>query len=287
MPDRIRRFLPFGWLAAVCLALSSFCAFGEDELIRFEGRQVQGGMIIGHAPAGSSVGVDGQPVLTTEDGRFLVAFPREQTDATTVTLTLPSGRRLERSLVPEGREFDIQRIDGLPQDQVTPPESVLERIRDDARQARQARERRDARADWVGGFDWPLTGPITGVYGSQRILNGQARNPHWGIDIAAPTGTPVRSPAPGVVTLAHPDMYFSGGTLFIDHGHRLVSAFLHLDAIHVEVGATVDRGEVVGTVGATGRATGPHLDWRMNLGDTRIDPALLVDWSDNPDAEPR
>lgn len=287
MPERTRRFPLLCRLVAAGMALWSLSALAADEAIRFEGRQVQGGMIIGDAPAGSSVKLNGEAVMSTDEGRFLVAFAREQTEATTVTVTLPSGMRLERNLVPEPREFDIQRIDGLPQDQVTPPESVLERIRDDARQARQARQRRDARADWVRGFDWPLTGPVTGVYGSQRILNGEPRNPHWGIDIAAPTGTPVRSPAPGVVTLAHPDMYFSGGTLFIDHGHGLVSAFLHLDAIHVEVGETIDRGEVVGTVGETGRATGPHLDWRMNLGDTRIDPALLVDWSDNPDAEPR
>lgn len=287
MPDRTRPALPLTWFAAFGTLLLSLGVAADDARIRLEGQRVQGGMLIGHAPAGSSVSVDGERVPSTEDGRFLVAFAREQTEATRVSVALPSGERLERRLVPESREFDIQRIDGLPQDQVTPPESVLERIRDDARQARRARERRDMRADWARGFQWPLTGRVTGVYGSQRILNGKPRNPHWGIDIAAPTGTPVRSPAPGVVTLAHPDMYFSGGTLFIDHGHGLVSAFLHLDAIHVEAGQVVDRGEVVADVGASGRATGPHLDWRMNLGDTRIDPALLVNWSENPDAEPR
>ncbi len=257
----------------------------DNDLVSFEGEIVQGGLVIGRAPAGSSVSVDGKPVMISEDGRFLVAFAREQSEPAHIEATLPSGMRLSERLTPKPRKFDIQRIDGLPQDKVTPPESVLKRIREDARQARQARERRDERSDWAGGFDWPLTGPITGVYGSQRILNGQPRNPHWGIDIAAPTGTPVRAPAPGIVTLAHPDMYFSGGTLFIDHGHGLVSAFLHLSALHAEVGDVVERGKVIAEVGATGRATGPHLDWRMNLGDTRIDPALLLDWSENPDAE--
>ncbi|WP_376695416.1 M23 family metallopeptidase [Wenzhouxiangella sp. EGI_FJ10305] len=282
MPDNgFSQWLVTGLLFSLFVSAQA----SDDGPVEFEGETAQGGMVVGDAPAGSSISVDGEPVMTTDDGRFLVAFGREQTEPARVEIVLPSGMRLERRLKPEPREFDIQRIDGLPQDKVTPPESVLARIRDDARQAREARERRDARTDWESGFDWPLTGPITGVYGSQRILNGEPRNPHWGIDIAAPTGTPVRAPASGIVTLAHPDMYFSGGTLFIDHGHGLVSAFLHLDAIHVEVGDEIDRGQVVAEVGATGRATGPHLDWRMNLRDLRIDPALLLDWSENPDAE--
>jgi len=250
----------------------------------FDGEPVQGGLLVGKAPPGSQIRIDGESVMTTDAGRFLLAFSREQTAAARVVAELPDGQRIERRIEPTERSFDIQRIDGLPSEQVTPPEEVLERIRNDARQAREARRLRDARSDWSGGFDWPLTGPITGVYGSQRILNGEPRNPHWGIDIAAPTGTPVRAPAPGVVTLAHPDMYFSGGTLFIDHGHGLVSAFLHLSDVHVQVGQTVDRGQPIAEVGATGRATGPHLDWRMNLGDIRIDPALLLDWSKNPEA---
>lgn len=271
-------------LTLTLAAMLPLVAVADEDVLDFEGQAVQGGLVIGQAPQGSSVSIDGQSVMTTDDGRFLVAFDREQTEPSRVEVTLPTGMRLERRLEPEPRSFDIQRIDGLPQDQVTPPESVLARIRDDARQALKARERRDARTDWSSGFDWPLTGPITGVYGSQRILNGEPRNPHWGIDIAAPSGTPVKAPAPGVVTLAHPDMYFSGGTLFIDHGHGLVSAFLHLNAIHVEVGDAVERGQVIADVGATGRATGAHLDWRMNLRDVRIDPALLLDWSENPDA---
>lgn len=281
----MRNLLASVLVLMIAAPLAVLAAAAADELVSFEGEIVQGGLVIGQAPPGSSVSVDGEPVMTSEDGRFLVAFEREQTGPTQIETTLPSGMRLSEKLTPKPREFKIQRIDGLPEDKVTPPESVLERIREDARQARQARERRDKRSDWAEGFGWPLTGPITGVYGSQRILNGQPRNPHWGIDIAAPTGTPVRAPAPGIVTLAHPDMYFSGGTLFIDHGHGLVSAFLHLSALHAEAGDVVERGQVIAEVGATGRATGPHLDWRMNLGDTRIDPALLLDWSENPDAK--
>lgn len=286
MPESTSLARLTGVLLGLSVAFLPAVAVSDDRL-RFSGDVVQGGLVIGQAPPDSRVRVDGEEVMTGEDGRFLLAFGRDRTEPRQVRVTLPDGTRLARALEPGQRSFDIQRIDGLPQEQVTPPEAVLERIREDAQQARSARQRRDRRNDWANGFSWPLTGPITGVYGSQRILNGEPRNPHWGIDIAAPKGTPVRAPAPGVVTLAHPDMYFSGATLFIDHGHGLVSAFLHLDAIEVEEGDRVEKGEPVGKVGATGRATGPHLDWRINLGEIRIDPGLLLDFSDNPDAERR
>ncbi|WP_376693461.1 M23 family metallopeptidase [Wenzhouxiangella sp. EGI_FJ10409] len=279
------KHLSLAFTFALLVLAPALPAPAADEAVEFEGEIVQGGMVVGQAPPGSSVKADGESIMVSTDGRFLLAFERERTEAIRVEVGLPGGERIERQLEPRAREFDIQRIDGLPQEQVTPPESVLARIREDARQTRRARERRDTRNDWSSGFSWPLTGPITGVYGSQRILNGEPRNPHWGIDIAAPTGTPVEAPAAGIVTLAHPDMYYSGGTLFIDHGHGLVSAFLHLEAIHVEVGERVERGQRIAEVGATGRATGPHLDWRMNLRDVRIDPALLLDWSENPDAD--
>lgn len=280
MPERLLIHTVFA-----ALFLLAATASADAPHITFDGSATQGGLLIARAPAGSSARVDGETVQVTDDGRFLIAIARDRTDPVQIAVTLPDGKLTEHELVPEKRTFDIQRIDGLPQDKVTPPEHVLERIRNDNELTRQARKRRDARADWAHGFSWPLTGRITGVYGSQRILNGEPRNPHWGLDIAAPTGTKVKAPAPGIVTLAHEDMYFSGGTLFIDHGHGLVSAFLHLSALDVEVGDMVETGQTVARVGATGRATGPHLDWRVNLGSTRIDPALLVDWDKNPDAE--
>ena len=127
------------------------------------------------------------------------------------------------------------------------------------------------------GFVWPLEGTITGVYGSQRIYNGVPKSPHYGIDIAAPQGELVRAPAPGVVTLVHPDMYYSGGTLIVDHGHGLSSTFIHLSESLVEIGQRVEAGEVIAKVGSTGRSTGPHLDWRMNWFDVRIDPRLVLE----------
>ncbi len=260
---------------AGALLLSALAGHGAAG-VELDGPVVQGGLIFGQAPEGSRAWLDGQSLMVSPHGLFLIGLGRDETDARTLEVELPDGERWSQTLIPEPRSFDIQRIDGLPDAQVTPRPEVLQRIRDDAAMARRARERRDARTDWDAGFIWPLHGRITGVYGSQRILNGQPRAPHWGIDIAAPTGTPVKAPAAGLVTLTHPDMYFSGGTIFVDHGHGLVSAFLHLSEILVESGQRVEQGDIIGRVGATGRATGPHLDWRVNLGDTRVDPMLLL-----------
>lgn len=262
---------PLFFIVLVLVASSPLWA--ELEL---QGEPVQGALIVGHAPPGASVLMDGEPLQQSGSGHFLVGFARDDTDARRLEVVLSSGERIERLLTPADREFNIQRIDGLPPSKVTPDESVMARIRAEAAMTREARLRRDDRSDFADGFIWPVTGPITGVYGSQRILNGQPRNPHWGIDIAAPVGTPVHAPAAGIVTLTHDDMYFSGGTLLLDHGLGLNSAFLHLSEILVETGQQVEQGDVVALVGATGRVTGAHLDWRMNLGATRVDPQLLL-----------
>ena len=265
--------MPVRLLLSIALIFAVLPVTAEIDL---EGDAVQGGLLVGRAPAGSRVTWKGADIMTTQNGRFLIGFGRDASGPHQLTAVTPDGQTFERVVTPEPREFDIQRIDGLPSEQVTPRPEVLKRIRDEAAQARRARQNREPRTDWDGGFIWPASGPITGVYGSQRILNDQPRAPHWGLDIAAPTGTPAVAPAGGVITLTHPDMYFSGGTIFLDHGHGLVSAFLHLSEILVEEGQRVKQGEVIGLIGATGRATGPHLDWRISLGDTRIDPALLL-----------
>lgn len=245
--------------------------------LALDGEAVQGGLIFGKTQPGSRVSQDGQSIRVGAAGDFLLGFTRDAPAQSTLEVRLPDGRRIDRKLTVRQREYRIQRIDGLPKAKVTPrrPED-LARIRQDSAAVGKARQRNDDRLDFLAGFDWPTIGPISGVYGSQRILNGEPRRPHFGVDVAAPTGTPVRAPAPGIVTLAVPDMFFSGGTLIIDHGHRLSSSFLHLSKIHVKVGERVEKGDLIADVGATGRVTGPHLDWRMNLRDRRIDPELLV-----------
>jgi murein DD-endopeptidase MepM/ murein hydrolase activator NlpD len=163
---------------------------------------------------------------------------------------------------------------------VTPPEEVLERIAREralVREAKSARLERPEFLRWVrSGLSWPATGRISGVYGSQRFYNGTPGSPHYGVDVARPTGHPVVAPGPGIITLAEPDLFYSGGTVILDHGYGLSSSFLHLSEVLVEVGDEVAQGTWLGKVGATGRATGPHLDWRMSWFDQRIDPQLLV-----------
>ena len=262
------------WLCAPIMLLHA--QVGEAEFpFQLQGQEVQGGLLIGQAPPDARVLLDAEPLLQSSEGFFLIGFSRDETDARELVVEMDN-QRWSRELVPAAREFNIQRIDGLPPAKVTPAPESMARIQAEAAQTRAARELRDDRTDFNAGFIWPVKGPITGVYGSQRILNGEPRNPHWGIDIAAPVGTPVLAPAGGIVTLVHDDMYFSGGTLLLDHGLGLSSAFLHLENILVEPGQRVEQGDVIAEVGATGRVTGAHLDWRMNLGPTRVDPALLL-----------
>jgi murein DD-endopeptidase MepM/ murein hydrolase activator NlpD len=262
-------------LMAITVAWSGPASPAEQRLI-LEGSFVQGGLVVGHVPPGSAVSVDGQPVRVSGDGVFLTGFHRDAPERSELRVRYPEGKQERRVLTIDRRKYQIQRIDGLPPKQVTPSKKDLERIRREAAMARKARERDDPRTDFLTGFIWPLEGRISGVYGSQRVLNGQPRRPHYGVDIAAPRGTPARAPADGIVTLAYPDMYFSGGTLIMDHGHGLSSSFLHLSRILVKEGQRVRQGEIVAEVGATGRVTGPHLDWRMNLFDKRLDPSLLT-----------
>ena len=174
------------------------------------------------------------------------------------------------------RQWNIARIDGLPPGKVTPKPEDIERIRREAALIREARARRTARTDFLGGFIWPAEGRISGRYGDQRILNGEPRSPHLGTDIAAPVGTPVRAAAAGVVTLAERDLFYTGGTIVIEHGHGLTTIYSHLAEVGVAAGAQVAQGDRIGAIGATGRATGPHLDWRLNWFQERLDPELVV-----------
>jgi len=266
----VRLFL----LLLVCPALAAGLA--DTPAVSFTGDFVQGGLIVAHTEPGASVTVNNQSVRVSPEGWFLIGIGRDETGPVNIEVAAGEGRHRSDSIPVRTREYPVQRIDGLPESKVTPPPEVLERIRREAALASKARSIDDARTDFLGGFVWPLEGPVTGVYGSQRVLNGEPRRPHFGVDVAAPIGTPVVAPADAVVTLACPDMYYSGGTLIMDHGHGLSSTFIHLSRILVTEGQRVRQGQVVAEVGATGRATGPHLDWRMNLFQTRLDPQLVA-----------
>ncbi|NNJ90926.1 MAG: M23 family metallopeptidase [Gammaproteobacteria bacterium] len=246
-------------------------------VVELNGNFIQGSLITGATLPGTQIIHDGKSVRVSKTGNFAIGFGRNNKPDSQLEVTFPDGSKLTKSLKVKQRQYKIQRIDGLPPSKVTPrkPE-VLKRIRDEVAMVKKARKLDDPRLDFLEGFDWPLTGPISGVYGSQRILNGKPRRPHYGVDVAAPVGTPVRAPADGLVTLSHPDMFYSGGTMIIDHGHGVSSSFLHLSKVIAEKGQYVKRGDIVAEVGSKGRSSGPHLDWRINLFEKRLDPQLFA-----------
>ena len=239
------------------------------------GAAIEGGLIIARATTGTIVTVDDEIIPTTPDGLFIVGFHRDSDQPVAITITQPDGTSQLTVLTPEQRDYDIQRIDGLQQNMVTPPDSVFARIKSDQAAVAAARQKAATSGDFWQGIDWPVTGGISGVFGSQRILNGKPRQPHYGIDIAAPRGTPVQAPASGLVTLVK-DLYFSGWTVIINHGLGLNSTFLHMDHVLISPGDSVARGDIIGTVGSTGRSTGPHLDWRLDWQGRRIDASLVA-----------
>lgn len=251
-------------LLAVLLAWPAIAA-------ELSGTPVQGGMMIGVAAPGADVRVNGKPVRVSPEGRFVFGFGRDHDRPVTLSI---DGR--VQTVDVAKRDYRIQRIDGLPPKMVTPPESTLARIRRENAEIARVRAMDTAQAWFAQDWIWPSTGIISGVYGSQRILNGEPRRPHFGIDIAVPTGTPVVAPTDAIVRMAEPDLYFTGGTVMLDHGHGVTSVYSHLSKITVSVGQKVRQGEKIAEVGSTGRSTGPHLDWRVNWFTERLDPELLA-----------
>lgn len=276
-----KSIIPFMALIILCcfsLNLSaSEAVISITDKISLKGQFVQGGIVIGKTIPGSQVTFDKQAIRVSPEGNFIIGFSRDEPIRVNLSIAIPDGEKISKDIRIEKRNYKIQRIDGLPKAKVSPrkPE-VLARIRKESAQAAQARKRDDERPDYLETFIWPTIGPISGVYGSQRILNGQARRPHFGVDVAAPAGSNVVAPASGVITLAHQDMFFSGGTIILDHGHGLSSTFLHLSQLLIKKGEVVRQGDLIARVGATGRVTGAHLDWRMNIFKRRVDPQLLV-----------
>ena len=246
------------------------------------GNFIQGGIIIGKTLPENQVIFEDITLQVSSAGDFVFGFNRDEAKQIKLVVVLKDRTIVNHSLNIKHRKYDIQRIDGLPKAKVSPKKSeVLKRIKLDSAQVANARLRDDARLDFKETFIWPTTGRISGVYGSQRILNGKPKWPHFGVDVAAPVGDNVIAPASGIITLAISDMFYSGGTIILDHGHGLSSSFLHLSEILVKKGDVVKQGDLIAKVGATGRVTGAHLDWRMNFFKRRVDPQLLVPTMDD------
>lgn len=236
----------------------------------------QGALIVARVEPGSHVWFNGEPLRVAPDGVFALGLHRDAPPAAELKVRTPAGAEQRHEYVVAQRRYAVQHLDGLPDAMVSPPPAVQARIDDDARRVAEARALDRAATDFATGFVWPVNGRISSVYGSQRILNGEPRQPHYGIDIAAATGTPVRAAAAGVVQLADTDLYYTGGTLIVDHGAGVSSTYLHLSTLRVAQGEAVRAGQVIGAVGATGRVTGPHLCLRFNWRDARLDPQLLL-----------
>jgi murein DD-endopeptidase MepM/ murein hydrolase activator NlpD len=242
-------------------------------------RAQQGALVIGRTTPGSTVEHAGRNVRVSPDGRFVFGIGRDATGDALVKVRAPGDTARELRIAIDPRDWPVERIDGVPPKTVDPPPAIAARIAREQAAVSAARNRDDARDDFAQAFLWPVQGRISGRFGNQRVYNGTPKSPHSGMDIAAANGTPVKAPAAGIVTFAAPDLYLTGGTVLIDHGAGVSSNFLHLSRIDVKVGDRVTQGQVFGAVGATGRATGPHLHWGMNWFDVRVDPLLVLEAS--------
>jgi murein DD-endopeptidase MepM/ murein hydrolase activator NlpD len=245
--------------------------------VEFKGKFIQGSFILGKTNPGAKVKIDEKNVLVTDDGYFAFGIGRDRKND--VTIRIIKDQKLDITVKKVfKRKYKIQRIDGLEEKKVTPPEEVYERIKRENKWIGEARAINSDLNFFKNKFINPLENAIvTGVYGSQRILNGKPKWPHYGIDFAAEEGTEIKAMLDGVVTLAEPDLFYTGGTLIFDHGHGISTLYMHMKTLMVKDGQKVKQGDIIGTVGSTGRSTGAHLDVRLNWFDIRLDPATVLD----------
>ena len=249
----------------------------NDKPIKLVGALSQGSLVTGKVAKEVNVFLNDRVIKVTPKGEFVLGFGRDSDLIQTLSFE-SEGKYLSKQRINlTKREYKIQRVEGVPQKMVTPDPSKTARINADSKLVRTARKQSLDIEYFLQIFTPPSDGPITGVYGSQRVYNGTPKRPHYGLDYAAPVGTIVYAPASGVVTLTHDDMYYSGGTLIIDHGYGVSSTFLHLSAILVQEGDKITQGDPIAKVGKGGRSTGPHLDWRINWFDVRLDPQLVLE----------
>ena len=245
--------------------------------VEFTGKFIQGHFIIGKTDPNSKIKIDKKQVRVSKDGYFAFGIGRDRKYDIVITVE-KNGIKEKITKKIQKRKYNIQRIDGLEEEKVTPPEEVYERINKENKLIAKARTVDTDLDFFKDKFIIPVDkATITGVYGSQRILNGEPKWPHYGLDFAADEGTKIKAMLDGTVTLAEPDLFYTGGTLIFDHGHGISTLYMHMEKILVRKGQKVKQGDVIGTVGSTGRATGAHLDVRLNWFQIRLDPATALD----------
>ncbi|MBD1144402.1 M23 family metallopeptidase [Pelagibacterales bacterium SAG-MED37] len=253
----------------------TFLTTTQLNAVEFKGKFIQGHYIVGVTDPSSKIIIDKKNVKVSEDGYFVFGIDRDRKFDLTIT-KINNGKKEKIIKKVLKRKYNIQRIDGLEESKVTPPESVYKRIKKENNKIGEARAINSDLPFFKNQFIMPVEGIISGVYGSQRILNGKPRWPHYGIDIAAKKGTMIKSSGSGVVTMAEDDLYYTGGTIIMDHGHGISTIYSHLETVLVSVGDKINKGDLIGTVGSTGRSTGPHLDFRVNWFQTRLDPMSIL-----------
>lgn len=269
-------------IAGLLLALGLVCAGAQAQdnvRVVFPASVQQGALVIGRVPPGSQVRHGERDLRVSGYGTVVLGVGRDQRDPLQLTVTRPDGSRVDAEIAVDRRNWPLQHVNGVPPRTVNPPPELAARIAREQAAVTAARTRDDNRTDFAAAFIWPVNGRISGRFGNARVYNGQPGSGHSGMDIAAPTGTPVKAPAGGVVTFADADLYLTGGTVVLDHGFGISSNFLHLSRIDIKVGDRVEQGQVIAAVGSTGRSTGPHLHWGMNWFDVRIDPLLVLERS--------
>ena len=252
----------------------TFLTTTQLNAVEFKGKFIQGHYIVGVTDPSSKIIIDKKNVKVSEDGYFVFGIDRDRKFDLTIT-KINNGKKEKIIKKVLKRKYNIQRIDGLEESKVTPPESVYKRIKKENSKIGEARAINSDLPFFKNQFIMPVEGIISGVYGSQRILNGKPRWPHYGIDIAAKKGTMIKSSGSGIVTMAEDDLYYTGGTIIMDHGHGISTIYSHLETVLVSVGDKINKGDLIGTVGSTGRSTGPHLDFRVNWFQTRLDPMSI------------
>ena len=261
---------------AMAAAICSLTVPSARAATHLTGSIAQGALIRGRVPMSAKVSLDGAPLNLSQAGDFAFGFGFDRHKPAVLSILHADGSLEEQTLSPAIREYDIQRINGLPDKFVEPPEEVAERIQRDTALIESVRARDTDEAWFADAFDWPVKGPVTGHYGSQRILNGVPKRPHFGLDIAAGEGKPIRAPVGAIVSMAEKDLYFTGGTVILDHGRGISTSYLHMSRLDVKVGDRLAKGDLIGAIGKTGRATGPHLCWRLNWFQERLDPGLVL-----------
>ncbi|MBV9330025.1 MAG: M23 family metallopeptidase [Alphaproteobacteria bacterium] len=268
-------------LQLVALVPAIALARAQAARLSLSGTLEQGSLVLGKVPPGTRLTLDARDLHVSPRGEFAFGFAFDQLQPVRLEAHYPDGGAEQREAKPVVRHYEVQQITGLSEALVTPPRDVEDRIQDEHKTVARARELDSDAPYFAEPFDWPVAGIVSGLFGSQRILNGEPKAPHFGVDIAAAEGTEIRAPASGTVTCTG-EFYLEGGFTLLDHGHGVSTCYFHQSRRLVRVGDQVRRGDRIGLVGKTGRATGPHLHWGMNWFQIRLDPSRSTRTPDPP-----